>query len=121
MCESKEAIKESEVKTWFKTAKVEDFPANGGAAILYKDTQIAVFHFAASNEWYATDNLCPHKQQMILAKGIIGESQGIPKVACPFHKNTYSLIDGKNINGEQDSISTYPIKVEDGHVYIGVE
>ncbi len=121
MCNCKNNLSKEEAKTWFKTSKVEDFPVNGGAGILYKDNQIAVFNFSEKNEWYATDNLCPHKRQMILAKGITGEEEGILKVACPFHKNTYSLIDGKNINGDEDSIATYPVKIEDGYVYIGVE
>jgi len=42
-----------------------------------------------------------------------------PKVACPLHKNTFSLKTGKHLNGDLDGIATYPVKVEDGFVYIG--
>jgi nitrite reductase (NADH) small subunit len=41
------------------------------------------------------------------------------KVACPLHKNTFSLKTGRHLNGKLNSISTYPVKVEDGFVYIG--
>ena len=109
----------AEVKYWFKAAAVTAFPADGGACVKYQDRQIAVFHFAKRNEWYACQNLCPHKQQMILARGLIGDQCGEPKVACPFHKKTFSLLSGENLNGECYSVEIYPVKVEDGFVYIG--
>ncbi len=110
-----------EVQYWFKAASVEAFPENGGACIKYKDEQIAVFHFKARNEWYASQNECPHKMQMILARGLIGDSCGEPKVACPYHKKTFSLVTGENLSGEAYCIKVYPVKVEDGFVYIGIE
>jgi nitrite reductase/ring-hydroxylating ferredoxin subunit len=60
--------------TWFKAAPVEAFPENGGACVKYGDQQIAVFNFRARNEWYASQNLCPHKMQMALSRGITGDS-----------------------------------------------
>jgi nitrite reductase (NADH) small subunit len=58
--------------------------------------------------------------QMILSRGIIGSSDGEPKVACPFHKRTFSLKTGDCLNAEDCSIETYPVKVEDGYIFIGV-
>lgn len=110
----------SEVSFWFKAAPVSAFPENGGACVKYQEQQIAVFHFAKRNEWYASQNLCPHKQQMILSRGLIGDQCGEPKVACPFHKKTFSLLTGENLNGECYHIETYPVKIEDGYVYIGL-
>lgn len=107
------------VKHWFKAAKASDFPENGGACILYKGTQIAVFNFTMRGEWYATQNMCPHRYEMALSRGIIGDTADEPKVACPFHKKTYSLKSGKCMSGDPYQIETYPVKVEDGYVYIG--
>lgn len=108
-----------DVKVWHKAAKIEDFPRNGGASIYYYGLQIAVFNFTRSNKWYATQNLCPHKQQMILSRGMIGSQGEEPKVACPFHKKTFSVKSGKNLNGSECDLATYPVKVEDGYVYVG--
>jgi nitrite reductase (NADH) small subunit len=107
------------IKVWFKAARVDDFPENGGACVKYKDMQVAVFNFARRNEWYACQNLCPHKMQMILSRGMIGSLNGEPKVACPFHKKTFSLKTGECLNAEECSISVFPVKVEDGYVHIG--
>lgn len=111
----------SKVKTWFKAATVEDIPENGGACVRIKDLQIAIFNFTRRDEWYACQNLCPHKMQMSLARGIIGSEANDPKVACPFHKKTFSLKSGKNLNGEDYQVAVYPVKIEDGFVFVGLE
>lgn len=104
---------------WFRAAPVSKFPKNGGACIKFKDKQVAVFNFTREGTWYACQNLCPHKMEMVLSRGMIGEDQGEPKVACPLHKNTWSLRNGQHLNGDLTSLVTYPVKVENDFVYIG--
>ncbi|MDE3742477.1 nitrite reductase small subunit NirD [Maribacter polysaccharolyticus] len=108
-----------QVKVWFNAAPVSKFPKNGGACIKYKDKQIAVFNFTREGRWYACQNLCPHKMEMVLSRGMIGEENMEPKVACPLHKNTFSLENGKHLNGGLEAIATYPVKVEGDIVYVG--
>lgn len=111
----------STIKTWVKAAHINDFPHDGGAAILVEDWQIAVFNFSSRGKWYATQNLCPHKMEMILARGMIGDEKGTPKVACPFHKKTFSLETGNCLNDDGlPDIKTYPVKVENDIVYVGI-
>ncbi|WP_121356604.1 nitrite reductase small subunit NirD [Flavisolibacter nicotianae] len=108
--------------TWFAACKISDVPRNGGVCVKYKDEQIALYYFARREEWYATQNLCPHRQQMVLSRGMIGSQTGEPKVACPFHKKTFSLVDGHCMNDDEcESIKTFPVKVENNIVFIGVE
>ena len=104
--------------TWTRVGKVWDFPINGGATIKHGHAQIAVFNFASRAEWYATDNMCPHKQEFVLSRGIIGDTNGIPKVACPLHKKNFSLQDGSCLSGENYSIRTYDVKVEGDDVLV---
>lgn len=107
--------------TWHQVAKVDDFPYDGGENILVEGKQIAVFYFTSRNEWFATQNLCPHKQQMVLSRGMIGEKAGEPKVACPFHKKNFSLKSGECLDDNAcGDLETYPVKVEDGNVFIGL-
>lgn len=107
------------IKVWYKAARAIDFPENGGACVKYKDTQIAVFNFSRRKEWYACQNLCPHKMQMVLSRGMIGSAAEEPKVACPFHKKTFSLRSGECINAQEEKLAVFPVKLEDGYVYIG--
>lgn len=106
--------------TWFRACKTQDVPANGGVCVKYKEEQIALFHFTRRDEWYASQNMCPHRMQMALSRGMIGSQNGEPKVACPFHKKTFSLITGECLSGDECSIKTYQVKIENDIVYVGI-
>ncbi|MET1258231.1 nitrite reductase small subunit NirD [Flagellimonas sp. DF-77] len=112
-------LKEKDVHVWFKAARVDAFPEDGGACVKYKDLQIAVFNFTRQGKWYACQNLCPHKMEMVLSRGMIGDANGMAKVACPLHKKTFSLENGENLNGSLPALTTYPVKIKDGFVYLG--
>ena len=58
---------------------------------------------------------------MALSRGMLGSQQGEPKIACPFHKKTFSLKDGHCLNDEAcGNIAVYEVRVKDGEVYIDV-
>ena len=91
---------------------------DGGATIKYGKTQIAVFNYSSRGEWYATQNMCPHKKAFVLSRGLIGDTNGTPKVACPLHKKTFSLETGECLSDAEYKIKTFPVKVEEGNVYL---
>jgi len=104
--------------SWVRLARVETFPKDGGRSVRYGNSQIAVFNFESRGEWYATQNKCPHMKDMVLARGLIGDQQGVPKVACPLHKKNFSLADGKCLGDDEYKILTFPVKVVDGWVHV---
>lgn len=103
---------------WIGVGKVWDFPHDGGATIKYGGTQIAVFNFASRGEWYATQNMCPHRREFVLSHGMLGDRNGKPKVACPVHKKTFSLETGEYLSGEDYSLRVFPVKVEGDDVFL---
>jgi nitrite reductase (NADH) large subunit len=108
-------------RRWIQVGTVDDFPRNGGAAIKYGKTQIAVFNFASRGEWYACQNMCPHRREFVLSRGMIGDQGGKPKVTCPHHKKSFSLQSGQCIgvrNDEEYSVQVFPVKVEDNDVFL---
>lgn len=96
--------------------KVSDIPVNAGSAVLVEGVQIAIFNIAG--EFYATQNLCPHKQQMVLSRGLLGDEQGTYKVACPLHKKLFDLQSGKHLGEEDWCLDTYPVEVRGEDVYL---
>ncbi len=105
-------------RAWVRLAKVSEVPRDGGIAARYGQREIAIFNFASRGEWFATENLCPHKHQMVLARGILGEKGGRPKVACPLHKNTFDLATGSCLGGDLASIATFPVKLVGDDVFV---
>jgi len=106
--------------TWFAACHKADAVINGGVCVKYGEYQIALFFFERTNKWFATQNECPHKKQMALSRGMIGSRGEEPKVACPFHKKTFSLATGQCLTGDESAIQTYPVKIENELVYIDV-
>lgn len=109
------------MKQWIRVAHKNDFSKDAGGCVMIGNEQIAIFNFGR-NEWYAVQNLCPHQQQMVLARGLIGDHDGEPKVACPLHKNQFSLRTGKHLGGREDfQLKTYGVKEENEMIFVEVE
>ncbi len=105
-------------RQWVRVGAESDFPREAGMSVQYGRAQIAVFNFSSRGQWYAVQNKCPHRKDMVLARGIVGDAGGTPKVACPLHKKTFSLEDGTCLSGDDMSIATFPVKVEAGSVWL---
>jgi NAD(P)H-dependent nitrite reductase small subunit len=103
---------------WIPVGYAVDFPTDGGATVKYGKSQIAVFNFAGRGQWYASQNMCPHKKAFVLSRGIVGTAGEEPKVACPLHKKTFSLNTGESLQGEEYRIKTFRVKVEGEQVYV---
>ncbi len=116
--EAKEIPDSSSSFVWIPVGKVWDFPRDGGATVRHGHTQIAVFNFASKGEWYATQNMCPHRREFVLSRGMVGDDHGKPKVACPVHKKTFSLETGACLSGEDYSVRVFPVKIEGDDVYL---
>jgi nitrite reductase (NADH) large subunit len=105
-------------RQWVRVAAAADVPRDGGIAVRYGSAQVAVFRAESQGAWYATQNQCPHKKAMILARGIVGDQAGAPKVACPLHKKTFDLRTGACLSGDADDIATFPVRVEGADVWV---
>ena len=107
-------------RKWVKVGQVSDFPAESGSTVKYGQSQLAVFNFESRGEWFACQQMCPHKQAMVLSRGIMGDSHGIPKVACPLHKKTFSLENGSCLSGDEEyAVKVFNVKVdEEENVYL---
>jgi len=103
---------------WIQVGKAWDFPKDGGATIKYGMTQIAVFNFASRGQWFASQNMCPHRREFVLARGLVGDTNGVPKVACPVHKKTFSLETGQGISDKEFSLQVFPVKLEGDDVFL---
>lgn len=71
--EQYKSVAEAEVKTWFEIGTVSDFPKTAVLYYKYRTKQIVVYNFARNDKWYACQNLCPHKMEMVLYLGMIGD------------------------------------------------
>jgi NAD(P)H-dependent nitrite reductase small subunit len=103
---------------WVRVAQVTDVPRDGGLTIAHGALRVAVFHFATRSEWWATQATCPHRQEVVLGRGLLGTQGETPKVACPLHKRTFSLTSGDCLTDARYRLRTYPVEIRDGSVWL---
>ena len=98
---------------------LSDFTAELGSCVKVEGKQIAIFYLPETEQtWFAIDNFNPQNERMVLSRGIVGDSDGVPFVACPLHKYRYSLIDGSCLTDDSYSVNTYELCVEDEELHI---
>jgi len=105
---------------WTFAGNVEDYPKCGGWQMKHGTNELAVFHVSGVNDtskpdqWFATQNMCPHRQARTIARGLIGETlDGKITLADPIYKTTYNLATGEGIANAAFNLSTFEVRVDD--------
>jgi nitrite reductase (NADH) small subunit len=109
---------------WVRITPVENVPPREGRAVLIGDREIALFNLGhstapgAGDQFLATDNQCPHQGGPLCDGIVTGHS-----VVCPLHAWKVNLESGqveRPTHGTDHCVTTYPTRVEDGVVLIGL-
>ena len=99
--------------------KVWDFPHDGGATVKYGKTQIAVFNFASRDEWYATQNMCPHRARVRAVARHDRRSERQAEGRLPgAQENVLAGVAANALSGEDYSVQVFPVKVDGDDVYL---
>ena len=101
-------------KNWIEVCKLEDIPPSQARTVNAGETMIAVFRLT-DDRVKAVENRCPHKQGP-LAEGIISGDD----ILCPLHNWRISLDSGKVAAPDEGCVNTYPVKVENGQVFLSL-
>ena len=99
---------------WIKIVALEEIPKLGSRVIKTDSVNIAVFR-TADDKVFAMKDECPHKQGP-LSQGIVHGSS----VTCPLHNWKIDLASGEALGPDQGCTNVYPVKVEDGMVYLSL-
>src|SRR5262249_7114232 len=104
--------------SWVRVARLADVPRDGGITYVHGALEVAVFNFASRGTWYATQSICPHRGDGVLGRGLLGSQGGVPKVACPLHKKTFSLDTGAGLSDPSLCVQTFPVEVRGDAVWV---
>eukprot|EP01134_Creolimax_fragrantissima_P004044 CFRG4044T1 len=111
--------------SWVPVGEAKDYPANSGATILYGNTQLALFHTVRNwngieeVQWYAVQNMCPQSNAFVLSHGVVGDSHGKMKVACPLHKAAFELKTGKCLSTDAMKLYQFDAKCDNsGRLFV---
>lgn len=110
----------SSVAQWLTVCKLNDILPNTGVCALVQGKQVAIFRVGQGVELYAIDNYDPFSKANVLSRGILGDRNGIPKVASPIYKQTFNLQTGECFENPEVSVATFAVRVVDDQVQVGI-
>jgi len=98
---------------WTPAGAVADWPENGGRLVQIGARRVGVYHHAGG--WYALKDICPHAG-ISLVKGPVAEHA----VMCLGHGWRFDLRSGRIIGAGNYAVATYPVRIREGQVEVGV-
>ena len=105
---------------WADVCAIDELVPGTGAAVLVAGQQIALVR-TREGCVYAISNFDPFSRAFVLARGIVGDRDGKPKIASPIYKQTFDLDTGACFDDPQVTLPVYPVRVVDARVHVGVD
>jgi nitrite reductase (NADH) small subunit len=105
-------------ETWVEICALDDITPDTGVAALIAGQQVAIVRVGDGDEVYAVGNYDPFSHAFVIARGIVGDRGGIPKIASPIFKQSFDLRTGQCLDDPDTRIPSYPVRVRDGRVAV---
>ena len=109
------------VTTWVDVCPLAAIAPNTGVCALVEGEQVAVFRVGYGAEVYAIANYDPFSKAFVLSRGIVGDRNGVLKVASPIYKQNFSLLTGQCLDDETVKIPTFTVRVVEDMVQVAGE
>jgi nitrite reductase (NADH) small subunit len=105
---------------WIPICPLARIAPDTGVAALVGDRQIAIVRVGAGEEVYSIGNFDPFSKAFVIARGIVGDHEGAPKIASPMYKQSFDLRTGRCLDDPDVSLPVWPARVVDGIVHIQI-
>jgi naphthalene 1,2-dioxygenase system ferredoxin subunit len=101
-------------KQWMKVIELKAVPTDDVTAANAGDRELAIY--GVDGEVFATDNICTHGHARLCDGFLDGH-----EIECPLHQGKFDVRSGKAMCEPLTAdIRTYPVKIEDGYVFVEV-
>ena len=115
---------EESALAWLDVCALDDILPDTGVAALVGGRQIALVRVGDrvgdGAEVYALDNFDPFSHAFVIARGIVGDRQGVPKIASPIFKQSFDLRTGQCLDDPAVRLASYPVRITGGRVMVAV-
>jgi len=109
----------SDASEWRDVCAIDDVIPGTGVAALIDGNQIAIVR-TRDGRFAALSNFDPFSNAFVIARGIVGDRAGVPKIASPIYKQNFSLETGECLDDPSVRLAVYPIRVVSGRIQISV-
>jgi len=105
---------------WKNICHIDDILPYSGVATLIQQEQIAIFRADSDSEVYAISNYDPFSKAYVLSRGLVGDRNGVLKVASPIYKQNFDLKTGRCLDDENVVLPIWQTQIVDGIVQVQV-
>jgi nitrite reductase (NADH) small subunit len=104
---------------WYDLCPIDHVVPGTGRAALVRGQQIAIIR-QYDGRFSALSNFDPFSKAFVIARGIVGDRAGQPKITSPIYKQSFSLETGQCLDDPSVSLSVYPIRVCSGRIQVAL-
>jgi nitrite reductase (NADH) small subunit len=105
--------------TWIDVCRETTLTADRGVCALVDGLQVALFRLA-DGAVYAISNFDPFSRAFVLSRGIVGDRDGLPKVASPVYKQSFDLATGRCLDDPSVAVPVYPTRIVEGRLEVAL-
>ncbi|HTA17804.1 MAG TPA: nitrite reductase small subunit NirD [Polyangia bacterium] len=106
---------------WHAVCALDDIDPDTGVCALVCGRQVAVVRVGEGDDVFALDNFDPFSHAFVLSRGIVGDRNGVAKIASPLYKQSFDLRTGRCLDDASVAVRTWPARVRDGRVEIQMQ
>lgn len=115
-------------------ADVNGFEDNSKIVVAIGDREVGVFR--RGNDFFAYDNVCPHRGGPVCQGGLFGHvvepiaedgtvrtldyEKGRLNIVCPWHGYEYDVSTGEHVGNPKLRLRRVDIQVTDGRIYVAL-
>jgi nitrite reductase (NADH) small subunit len=103
--------------TWSDICALDEILPYTGVAALIGRKQVAVVRVGADRV-HAIANFDPFSKAFVLARGIVGDAKGVPKIASPVYKQSFDLRSGQCLEDPTVRIPIYDVRIRAGRIEV---
>jgi nitrite reductase (NADH) small subunit len=109
----------AEETKWHEICPIDYVVPGTGVAALVQGEQIAIIR-TNDGLFAALSNYDPFSEAFVIARGIVGDRAGVPKIASPIYKQSFSLETGECLDDPNVRLAVYPIRVFAGRIQVAL-
>lgn len=110
------------VNVWVDACTIDDLDPERGACVLIGPYQVALFRVpdGVHDNVFGVSNYDPFSDAFVMSRGLVGSKGDVLKVTSPLYKQAFDLRTGQCLDDPSVTIDTFPVRVVDQRIQVGL-
>jgi nitrite reductase (NADH) small subunit len=104
---------------WHDACAIDDVSPGAGLAVQVGSEQVAIIR-TQNGLFAALSNFDPFSKAFVIARGVVGQRAGVPKIASPIYEQSFYLETGECLEDQNVRLAVFPIRVQGSRIQIAL-